>query len=55
MSLFFQSKKIKKGKFWESPYNVLKKVILVALQTCKHENSHIPLDDFEFDAKEVIY
>lgn len=31
----------------------LKKTIIVALQTCKHQDSLIPLDDFEFDPKKV--
>ena len=43
------------GAFWENPELALKKTILVALQTCKHENSHIPLDDFDFTASEVTY
>jgi len=42
-----------KGAFWENPYIALKKTILVALQTCKHESSHIPLDDFDFNEDEV--
>ena len=41
-------------EFWGNPSIALKKTILVALQTCKHENSHIPLDDFDFNPNEVI-